>query len=93
MWHLLVEFFAAQAEHHRAQRLGKTEEDENRNRHRERLLAPGNYDEGGQDVQAHLQAVDENGVATLTVGPREMTSTSAFQVNSNITYDYEEHQQ
>lgn len=93
LWHLHVELFAAQAEHHRAQGLRKNEEDENGHCYGERLLMPGNDDERGDNVQAHLQTVDENGAAAFTVGLREMASTSAFQVNRHVAYDNKQQQQ
>ncbi len=93
VWHILVELLAAQAEHHGAQGLCKTEEDKNRHCYGERLLMPGDDDKRGKNVQAHLQAVDENSAPAFTVGSREMTSTSAFQVNQHIAYDNKQHQQ
>lgn len=54
---------------------------------------PGDDDDGGQEVQAYLQAVDENGAATFTVGSREMASTSTFQINRHIASNDEQHQQ
>lgn len=54
LWHILVELFAAQAEHHGAQGLRKTEEDKNRHCYGESLLMPGDDDDRGKNVQAHL---------------------------------------